>query len=375
MTPQIWLTVAGLGTWLVCSLPAIARVLDGSFRGPALWVWCGAFLGFGVAFVALSCLAIPRSRSRSVAWLVAQSICALVLVATTSDGFAAATLVVVAGQLLWVCGLRGALIWVAVQSSVLFALLWFSFGGIVATTASGAYGGFQLFAVAASAIALRERRTAEALVLVNAELTATRELLAESSRVAERLRISRDLHDTLGHHLTALSLQLDVAARLSTGQAAEHISEAHAVARLLLGDVRDVVSRLRDTRRIDVASLLKDLAASATTLEVHLDLPEEFGIEDLSRAEALHRVVQEIVTNATRHAGAEHLWISLAWQGDGVVLHAHDDGRGSDAPIWGNGLTGMRERFAEHNGRIDVVTARGQGFAIRGYLPLGGRLA
>ena len=91
------------------------------------------------------------------------------------------------------------------------------------------------FALATTLLAERERAAREELARANAELIATRALMVESSRASERLRISRDLHDTLGHHLTALSLQLDVASRLADGRAAEHIQQAHAIARLLLG--------------------------------------------------------------------------------------------------------------------------------------------
>ena len=83
---------------------------------------------------------------------------------------------------------------------------------------------------------------AEALVRANAELTETRELLAENSRIAERLRIRAICTTPSATISIYTSLQLDVASRLSTGKAAEHILQAHAVARLLLGDVRDVVT-------------------------------------------------------------------------------------------------------------------------------------
>ena len=90
------------------------------------------------------------------------------------------------------------------------------------------------------------------------------------------------LHDTLGHHLTALSLQLDVAARLSEEPAADHIRQAHAITRLLLGDVRDVVSRLRETRQLDLAQAIRWRSVGHDEgLAIHLDLPDALSVDDL----------------------------------------------------------------------------------------------
>ena len=216
------------------------------------------------------------------------------------------------------------------------------------------------------------------------------------------MRISRDLHDTLGHHLTALSLQLDVASRLSEGKAAEHIRQAHAITRLLLGDVRDVVSQLRETGGLDLVQAIRCLAshrpaaaghsdrpadaghydrpadaghydrpadAGHYDVTIHLDLPETLAIDDVSRAEVLLRGVQEIITNTVRHAQASNLWIQLETRADGIVLHARDDGRGADAVTCGNGLTGMRERFEMCAGHVEFGTGRGAGFEVRGFLP------
>jgi signal transduction histidine kinase len=104
-------------------------------------------------------------------------------------------------------------------------------------------------------------------------------------------------------------------------------------------------------------------------LSIHLDLPDTLNVEESLRAETLLRCVQEIITNTTRHAHARNLWIRLEAQPDGIALHAHDDGRGADALQYGNGLTGMRERFEQHAGRIEVSAGRGTGFEIRGFLP------
>ena len=82
--------------------------------------------------------------------------------------------------------------------------------------------------------------------------------------------------------------------------------------------------------------------------------------------------MQEVVTNAARHAGASNLWIRIERTADGIALHARDDGRGSAAVTWGNGLTGMRERFEEHAGRVEIVSAAGRGFEVHGFMPAAG---
>jgi signal transduction histidine kinase len=220
-----------------------------------------------------------------------------------------------------------------------------------------------------ASLTTRERRAREDLAQANTELIATRALLTENSRVAERLRISRDLHDTLGHHLTALSLQLDVASRLTEGKAAEHVQQAHAITRLLLSDVRDVVSQLRSGGVFDLARAIRELVAHSNALTIHLDLPGTIEIEDSAYADALLKSVQEIVTNSTRHSGGRNLWIRVESTPDGITLHAHDDGRGATALAMGHGLTGMRERFGECGGMLEFRAGDGRGFEVRGFMP------
>jgi signal transduction histidine kinase len=276
---------------------------------------------------------------------------------------------VTAAGLPHVLGPRAVGAWLLAQTLALGALLWSVFGPISSIASAGAFGGFQLFAVAAASLALSESRAVQALASTNAELTATRELLAENTRVAERLRISRDLHDTLGHHLTALSIQLEVASRLSDGAAANHIAEAHAIAKLLLAEVRSVVSTLRGGSRIDLSQALRALSVVPGPLSIHLDMPERLVLNDAAQAHTLLRCVQEIITNTARHASAENLWITIAQRADGIDLQARDDGRGSIDVQWGNGLRGMRERFEEYAGRIEVRSTPGQGFEVRGFMP------
>lgn len=368
MKPETWLIVAGLGTWSVSSLVTLTNIVQGRLPPAQARPWLVAFAAFGIAFT-LICWGPWRTRAVRVALLAVQAIAALTMVALAGDTLCAAMLVMVAGQTPAYFNTSGAMAWTVAQTVLLAGVLGRLYGAVPTLAVSAAFGGFQLFAVTTAMLADRERAAREQLARANAELHATRALMVESSRAAERLRISRDLHDTLGHHLTALSLQLDVASRLADGRAAEHIHQAHAIARLLLADVRDVVGQLRDSGPVDVAESIRRLVPAGGTLAVHLELPSSLGALENDRAEAIVRCAQEVMTNAVRHAHARNLWITVTDGPDGVRVHARDDGQGAGALAWGNGLRGMRERFEALAGRVDVETRAGGGFEIHGVMP------
>ena len=312
MQTDSWLRGAGFATWLVCGVPLAAELSTGDIPAAGVAFAVAGFLLFGAAFwVNTGAICRRFGRPARIALLALQVAGGFLMVGLTGNGLPGATLVIVASQLPRLFSPRAALTWVGVQSAVLVVILLETDGRISAVAGGAAFAGFQVFALAAAWLAHSERSAREDLARSNAELKATRELLAENSRVAERLRIGRDLHDTLGHHLTALSIQLEVASRLTEGAAADHIREAHAVARLLLSDVRGTVSTLRGSSRIDLSQALRSLANASAPVTIHLEMPERLDVDDSAQAHALLRCVQEIITNTARHAAAQNLWITI----------------------------------------------------------------
>ena len=378
MRQSHWLRAAAIGTWTVCGLPAADAIARGALRGGLAALGVGAFFAYGVALV----VALRRrasARRLALVMIAVQSASAIGATYVTRGHLDAegidllagvGLMVIVAAQLPHVATPTATVSWIAVQTigmSTVSArglgaadLIMFCFGA----------AGFQMFASMTTALMLREADAKTNLASVNAELHATRQLLAESSRASERLRIARDLHDTIGHHLTALSLQLDVGSRLADGRAREHVARAHAITRLLLAEVRSVVGELRESTKTDVVEAIRGLANDAAAIDVHLHVPERLMLGDTAQAQSLVRCVQEIITNATRHANARNLWITIEQDESGVALHARDDGRGAAAVTCGNGLTGMRERFAEYSGRVEFGARPGEGFEIRGFMPV-----
>ena len=336
--------------------------------------WWLAFACFGVGLIiaALSGWFDGSGDARSLTLLFAMIMCAFAMMFTSLEAakyMSSLTLITIAGRLPYVVSQRAS--WIATICMALVVIIHYAFygGWPVVLSGGGAVTAGLVFIVNYSINDLNEREAQAALLVLNAELLATRELLAEHSREAERMRISRDLHDTLGHHLTALSIQLDVAARRSEGPAAEHIREAHSITRLLLSDVRDVVAQLRSTESVEFAEQISQLTHGIDELCVHLTMPHGFAIGDPAKADVLLRSVQEVITNARRHAAARNLWIDIAATASGLVLHARDDGRGAEQINWGHGLTGMSERFTQYGGQVEITTSSSEGFAVRAYLP------
>jgi signal transduction histidine kinase len=354
MQPEAWMRVAGLGTWLVAVVPSAVAFARGELAGPrALGFSIGA-IAFLAAFAAACSTPVSR-RNAALAMRAAQSLAAIAMVWFGRDVVTAAIFVVVASQLPGVVSGGVALAWVAVQSATIslrFDAL--HLGPALANCA--AFAGFQAFALAATSLVANERRA--------------RGAAAEHSRTLERLRVARDLHDALGHHLTALGMQLEVAAHLADDRVKQHVERAHAIGRLLLADVRSAVSDLRDPRPLGGA--LRSLAAAAGRVAVHLDVSAELDALGGDQADAIIRCVQEVMTNAARHADARNLWIAITSDRSAIRLRACDDGRSAPAsePIaWGHGLTGMRERFAALGGQVDAGRTSDGGFEVKASMP------
>jgi signal transduction histidine kinase len=278
-------------------------------------------------------------------------------------------LVVVAGQLATVFSLPVSLSWVGGQTLLMGLVIRSHFSLEIALVLSVSWLGFQVFAVLMSQAAAREAMARIDLSKLNAELRATQQLLVDSSQVAERMRIARELHDVVGHHLTGLSLNLEVASHLINGKAQEHIQTAQSVTKLLLQDVREVVNTLRGDDSFDLGRAIRTLTKDIPMPRIHLAVPEDLGIYDPVRAETILRCVQEIITNAVRHSSAQNLWIESVKTVEGVEVRARDDGSGVKQLRAGNGLTGMRERVEQVGGLLEIESTPGTGFRLKLRIP------
>jgi len=209
-----------------------------------------------------------------------------------------------------------------------------------------------------------KRRWLQALL---AEQLSGEQLLAEQMRYSERMQIARELHDLMGHHLTALNLQLQLGgallARQDSGGAGQALERARGVAAQLLADVRESVSRERSSQRIDLSAALNALAEGIASTRIELALDDAARNLGPRAAHALLRCVQEAVTNSVRHAGARRVRVELRGTGDEVEVSIDDDGRGAPHWVGGNGLSGMTERMAELGGQMRV-TRSSPGFRI-----------
>ena len=371
------LRVAGLAIWAIVGLPVFAsartiRALGAS--NLSFLAWTAAFVFFGVAFLRTTSRAsFDRDRNGTLVLLAGQSAAVLALVALPPCyGLEGALLVLVALQLGGRLAPSRAFAWIVAQSAALFvtiALHWNTHAGIML---AGAYFPFQLLGFWTAHLLARETGERDSLARANAELEGTRELLAETNRIAERARIARELHDLLGHHLTAMALNLETASHLAEGEPRAHIEAARDRARALLGEVRETVRTMRNTDGIRLDAAVQALVFGDRPA-AHSRPIRRSAARCVARCRAGPLSMRAgVVTNAVRHSRAENLWLDFVRSGDALEIQARDDGRGAGAIGAGGGLTGMRERLEERGGRLAVHTEPGRGFEVVAALPAAG---
>lgn len=191
----------------------------------------------------------------------------------------------------------------------------------------------------------------------------------------ERLRISRDLHDLLGHTLSVIALRSELASRLAPTDAdgaGTEMAEVSTIARSALGEVRQAVSGYRESGLVDEVIRATSVLSTAG-IEVHEQIaaPNDKTVDSL-----LAWAVREGTTNVLRHSGARSCWITTVDQGDHLRLTIEDDGRGpSSQDPQGNGLQGLAERFAIAGGVLDAGEREGGGFRLGATIPRAAKVA
>lgn len=238
---------------------------------------------------------------------------------------------------------------------------------MLALTGSVTLGLFHVFAVLATHRARSEQELREETAALNRELLATRELLSEHSRQSERLRIARDLHDLLGHHLTAQILQLEVATHITDGAGRQKVEQALALGKLLLSDLRTAVSELREDEPINFRDAVQKLVSDIPGIKIELSFKATLG--EIELAQTLLRCTREALTNVLRHSGANHCEISFSRQDNNdYLLQVQDNGGIRPKIVAGNGLKGIKERIEEAGGSTHWQSDK-QGFLLQIRLP------
>lgn len=204
-----------------------------------------------------------------------------------------------------------------------------------------------------------------------------------AATAAERVRIALELHDSLGHGLTTLSVQLQNADRLRQNdpdKAAAYVKRGIATATDLLSDVRETVAVLHDTvettpepttapLRVLLARVRADFAG---VHRVRASWHVEIANEPSGRvAMVLYRVLQEALTNVMRHAHATHVEVRLCGNDREVDLSIEDDGSGFAGEVGaGHGLMFMRMRVESIGGRFNFSSREGTGTRLQAVIPL-----
>ena len=335
---------------------------------PRLPLAVGLLLAFAVLFLLLQVVPEQRRRVHAAVLLLMPPVALGLYYVASRVGAAQVMLVVWAACLFGTWTPRAAIAALSV-GNIAFYLVARRLGFDSALTMVLINVGFQCLAALCVHYARSAERSRDQLAQINADLLATRALLADSARDAERLRVARELHDVAGHKLTAMRLNLRALATDPALAGRPELALAERLSGELLADIRQVVQSLRDDRGLDLATALRALAAPFPRPVLALSIAPEVRVTDPAVAEALLRLAQEALTNAARHAGAQTVWLDIGREAEGLRVDIRDDGSCPERIREGNGIAGMRERVAELGGALALERTRAGGLHLVARLP------
>ncbi|MDW5299418.1 MAG: sensor histidine kinase [Sedimentibacter sp.] len=194
------------------------------------------------------------------------------------------------------------------------------------------------------------------------------------SVIEERNRIARDIHDTLGHNMTALIMQLQMAEhymKTDSSKSEQLLTNSLKTAKDSMSGIREVVETLRGKESAlspdKAIKILVDEFSEKTGAVIDLKITGEVT-KNYGANTAIYHILQEALTNAVRHGNATRIWMELNYSNNFIKFNIKDNGSGAEVLNEGFGMKGIRERVKFFNG--DVEFASGDGFYINGFLNL-----
>ncbi len=185
--------------------------------------------------------------------------------------------------------------------------------------------------------------------------------IMELTRVESSNKIARDLHDTLGHDLTGLIMQMEIAdGAFSSGrvdEGRELLAKSKTSARESLRKVRGIVEALKDNEvpvQLDSLEAMVNNFEEKTRCRVNLIIRGEAKKYNQDQRLVLYRIVQESLTNAVRHGHAHRVDVTVLYGSDGINFEIGNDGAVATTLKEGNGIQGMRERLKEVGGNLEI---------------------
>jgi signal transduction histidine kinase len=236
-------------------------------------------------------------------------------------------------------------------------------------------------------VAVRRRREREReLDARTRELQSEREENARSAVLEERVRIARELHDVVAHHVSVMGVQAGAARRVMAqqpGKAEAVLSSIEASSRQAVLELHRLLGVLRRADQPDELTPQPDLAQLPELVAQagNGGLVVELSIEGQPRAlprtleVSAYRVIQEALTNSLRHSGGTTARVRVDYQPAVLEVEVLDDGKGngqSPGSVGGHGLMGMRERVGLHGGHLRAGRTPEGGFAVHATFPLNG---
>jgi len=333
-------------------------------------------LGYGVVVIACGALAARRRRPLAVVIVVTAALCIYLL--RNYDGGPIFVTAWVALYSLASTGDRRRAFAAAIASSALLIGI-----GLVADTGPGLIH-LVFVGWAAAAVFLGEARESRRRHIVELEerardLEQTREEEVRRRLVEDRVRIARDLHDSVAHSMATINVQAGTAAHV-IDRHPEQAGQALTAIKQVSAEVLDELTAMLEVLRLNTAEQpslaptpdldqLEDLVSSTRRagLEVYLSVTPPFGDVPRPIAIAAYRIVQESLTNVVRHAGSARASVTVTGRGsDGLSVEIVDVGEGTVAPTAGTGvgIVGMRERAESSGGTLAAGPRPGGGFGV-----------